>query len=76
MISLSNLLGNPLGVPGKFYPLLGLYHLLPLHFPITTWGYDVPWGRFSTPSILNLNGQYSIGSALVTTGYDDPDVDR
>jgi hypothetical protein len=56
MISLSNLLGSPLGVPGKFYSLLALYHLLPLHFPITTWGYDVPWGRFSTPSILNLNG--------------------
>lgn len=44
------------GAPGKFWPLLALYHLLPLHFPITTWGYDVPWGRFSAPSKFNLNG--------------------
>jgi hypothetical protein len=43
--------------PAKFYSLLALYHLLPLHFPITTWGYDVPWGRFSAPSKLNLNGE-------------------
>ena len=48
-------LSNP-SAPGKFWPLLALYHLLPLHFPITTWGYDVPWGRFSAPSKLNVNG--------------------
>lgn len=47
---------NGQNAPAKLYPLLALYHLLPLHFPITTWGFDVPWGRFSTPSKLNLNG--------------------
>ncbi|ORX35811.1 hypothetical protein BD324DRAFT_631804 [Kockovaella imperatae] len=33
--------------PVKFFSLLGLYHLLPIHFPLTLWGIDAPFGRFA-----------------------------
>lgn len=33
--------------PDKFWPVLGLYHILNLHFPLTTFFFDAPWGRFA-----------------------------
>jgi hypothetical protein len=47
-----------LGVPPIFTPALLLYHLLPLHCPLTLFVVDAPFGRFNqSNSILNVNGQ-------------------
>ncbi|RXK37073.1 hypothetical protein M231_05661 [Tremella mesenterica] len=43
--------------PTLFYTLLGIYHLLPLHAPLTLFVLDAPFGRFaSKTSRLNVNG--------------------
>lgn len=39
-----------------FYPLLWVFHLFPLHAPITMWLLDAPFGRFSVASAFNLPG--------------------
>lgn len=36
------------------YPLLVIFHLFPLHAPITLWFMDAPFGKFSWNSVLNL----------------------
>lgn len=36
------------------YPLLVIFHLFPLHAPITLWLMDAPFGKFSWDSVLNL----------------------
>jgi hypothetical protein len=32
--------------PELYYPALFVFNLFPLHFPITLWGVDAPYGRF------------------------------
>lgn len=36
------------------YPLLVIFHLFPVHAPITLWLMDAPFGKFSWDSVLNL----------------------
>lgn len=45
--------------PRTFYPLLLLFHLFPLHAPVTLWILDAPFGRFAIPSRLNLDGNWA-----------------
>ncbi|WVN88418.1 uncharacterized protein L203_103627 [Cryptococcus depauperatus CBS 7841] len=43
--------------PSHFFPALLTFHLFPLHAPITLFGLDAPFGRFSDHnSRLNING--------------------
>lgn len=43
--------------PSLFYLTLAVFHLFPLHSPITLWGLDAPFGRFASKSSRwNLNG--------------------
>ena len=35
--------------PPKFFSFLSLYHILPIHFPLTLWVFDAPFGRFGRP---------------------------
>lgn len=46
--------------PKNFFPSLIIFHLFPLHSPITFFGLiDAPFGRFSRKvSRLNLNGKF------------------
>jgi hypothetical protein len=45
----------------RFYTLLAVYHLFPLHMPLTTYLLDAPFGRFSNgKSRFNVNGEFSI----------------
>ena len=46
--------------PGIFTPAILLYHLLPLHAPLTLFVLDAPFGRFNqSKSIFNVNGESS-----------------
>lgn len=38
------------------YPFLAVFHLFPLHMPITLLWMDAPFGRFSWDSVLNFSG--------------------
>jgi hypothetical protein len=41
-----------------FYPSLVIYHLFPLHAPLTLWFLDAPFGRFAKKtSSWNVNGE-------------------
>ncbi|WWC89212.1 uncharacterized protein L201_004130 [Kwoniella dendrophila CBS 6074] len=43
--------------PPAFFPTLLTFHLFPFHAPITYFGFDAPFGRFSSKtSNLNING--------------------
>ena len=53
--------------PPTFYPFLAVYHILPLHMPLTLFVLDAPFGRFaSQTSRLNVNGE----SGAQTFGVD------
>lgn len=39
-----------------FFPLLFVFHLFPLHVPLTLFVLDAPFGKFSRKSVFNLPG--------------------
>lgn len=46
------------GIPARFVPSMILYHLLPLHMPLTLFFLDAPFGRFSNAaSKFKVNGE-------------------
>jgi hypothetical protein len=48
-----------------FYPSLVIYHLFPLHAPLTLWFLDAPFGRFAKKtSSWNVNGEGAIYGIL------------
>ncbi|KAL7421628.1 hypothetical protein Q5752_003397 [Cryptotrichosporon argae] len=46
----------PSSPPPRFYAALGLYHLFPLHAPLTLWVVDAPFGRFSQGGRWHVDG--------------------
>jgi hypothetical protein len=54
------------GLPAQFVPSMILYHLLPLHMPLTLFFLDAPFGRFSNAkSIFKVNGERTSPKARV-----------